>query len=73
MNGQHTRFVNLDMTLKTGRDSGIEFWRDNGDGTCTRVDDGLTLSYERYDALPGKQSTLIRAIRQQRKRLHWDA
>lgn len=83
MNGQHnelienrsdqqeTRFIHLDLALKTGRDSGIEFWHDNGDGTCTRVEDGLTLSYERYNALEPPHR-YQREIRQHRARLRWD-
>ncbi len=70
MNGQHIRIVNLDFALKTGRERGIEFWHDNGDGTCTRVQDGLTLTYERYDTL---SNTHYRATRQSLTRLHWDA
>ncbi|MBI5959158.1 MAG: hypothetical protein HY866_10510 [Chloroflexi bacterium] len=49
-----TRIVNLEFALRSGRGGKIEFWRDNGNGTCTRISDGLTLTYEKYDALTPK-------------------
>lgn len=66
---QETRLVNFDFALKTGRDGAIEFWRDNGNGTCTRLADGLTLTYDYYDELPTNHQI---AIRQSRARLQWD-
>jgi hypothetical protein len=53
MNPQ-VRIVNLEFALRSGRGGKIEFWRDNGNGTCTRIRDGLTLTYEKYDALMPK-------------------
>lgn len=64
-----SRIVNFDFALKTGRDGTIEFWHDNGDGTCTRVSDGLTLTYRFYDELPARHQI---AIRQSHARLRWD-
>ena len=48
---KQSRNVNLDFLLRSGRARRIEFWHNNGDGTCTRLSDGLTLTYEKYDAL----------------------
>ncbi len=53
MNVEFNR-VNIDFTLRSGRAGSIEFWRSNHDGTVTRVRDGLTLSTDRYAALPPK-------------------
>jgi hypothetical protein len=39
----YPRAVNFDVLLKDRQPSRIEFWHDNGDGTCTRLSDGLTL------------------------------
>jgi hypothetical protein len=50
------RIVNLEFALRSGRAGKIEFWRDNQNGTCTRISDGLTLTYEKYDALLPKKS-----------------
>jgi hypothetical protein len=46
------RNVNLDVLVKARRAPQIEFWHDNGDGTCTRLADGLTLDCADYDRLP---------------------
>jgi hypothetical protein len=67
---EKTRFVNLEFALKSGRAGHIEFWEDNGDGTCTRVSDGLTLTYERYEELPAARPLLLRRYQ---GRLRWDA
>ncbi len=63
------RLVNFQLALRSGRAGHLEFWRDNGDGTCTRLADGLTLTYEKYDRLPGRRQ---RALRQQHRQLVWD-
>jgi hypothetical protein len=65
-----TRIINLEFALRSGRAGQIEFWKDNGDGTCTRLADGLTLTYARYDELPGKHQV---ALNRHRGRLQWDA
>lgn len=46
--------VNIDVLLKPRRSPRIEFWHNNGDGTCTRLADGLRLTVDQYDRLPGK-------------------
>lgn len=51
MSSEPRRIINLDFALRSGRGGRIEFWHDNGDGTCTRLSDGLTLTYEKYDEL----------------------
>jgi hypothetical protein len=45
--------VNIDLLLKPRRSPRIEFWNNNGDGTCTRLADGLILTFEQYNQLPG--------------------
>jgi hypothetical protein len=67
---EKTHFVNLEFALRSGRSNAIEFWRDNGDGTCTRLVDGLTLTYERYDDLPARRNL---PLRRYQGRLKWDA
>jgi hypothetical protein len=62
--------VSLEFALRSGRSGAIEFWRDNGDGTCTRLADGLTLTYERYDDLPARRYL---PLRRHQGRLKWDA
>jgi hypothetical protein len=49
MAAQPTQNVNLDWMLK--RHQRPEFWRNNGDGTCTRLSDGLTLTEDEYTNL----------------------
>jgi hypothetical protein len=61
---------NFEFALRSGRSGGIEFWRDNGDGTCTRLADGLTLTYERYDDLPARRHL---PFKRYQGRLKWDA
>jgi hypothetical protein len=56
------RNVNLDMLFKSRPK--IEFWRDNGDGTCTRLADGLTLSYGEYRLLLPDQNLTRRSSQQ---------
>ncbi|MBN1678661.1 MAG: hypothetical protein JW966_00120 [Anaerolineae bacterium] len=48
------RNVNIENLFQPGRAARIEFWQDNGDGTCTRLHDGLTLTYVEYSLLPDK-------------------
>ncbi len=67
---EKTLFVNLEFVLRSGRSGEIEFWQDNGDGTCTRLADGLTLTYEHYDELPARQHL---PLRRYQGRLKWDA
>ena len=67
---EKTHFVNLEFAVRSGRANVIEFWQDNGDGTCTRLADGLTLTYERYDDLPSRRNL---PPRRYRGRLKWDA
>ncbi|MBN1200579.1 MAG: hypothetical protein JXJ20_01865 [Anaerolineae bacterium] len=50
-----SRNVNLDYLLNLRRSTRIEFWQNNGDGTTTRLSDGLTLTAEEYNDLPGRQ------------------
>jgi len=50
------RIINLEFALRSGRAGRIEFWRDNQNGTCTRISDGLTLTYDKYDALLPKKA-----------------
>jgi len=50
------RNVNLDILLHPRRPARIEFWRNNGDGTCTRLSDGLTVTLEEYNRLPARAS-----------------
>jgi hypothetical protein len=64
------RIINLEFALRSGRAGRIEFWQNNGNGTCTRVSDGLTLTHARYDDLPGRPYL---ALRRYRGRLQWDA
>lgn len=45
------RNVTIDLLLKSRHAHRIEFWHDNGNGTCTRLADGLTLSQPQIDAL----------------------
>ncbi|NDJ75119.1 MAG: hypothetical protein GYB65_02580 [Chloroflexi bacterium] len=54
------RNVNWDTIMRSRRAAGIEFWRDNGNGTCTRLSDGLTLGYRDYDVLPGRHQLVPR-------------
>jgi len=63
------RTINFQLALRSGRTGTIEFWHDNGNGTCTRLSDGLTLTYTRYDRLPGRRQ---RALRQQHRQLVWE-
>jgi hypothetical protein len=60
MEDKQPRNVNFDEWLKSRQSSQIEFWRDNGDNTCTRISDGLTLTYEEYEALPGRRELVPR-------------
>ncbi len=53
-----SRNVNFDVVLKNRQESKIEFWRNNGDGTCTRLSDGLTLTLAEYNDLPGHNAHL---------------
>jgi hypothetical protein len=67
---EKTHVVNLDFTLRSGRSGEVEFWRDNGDGTCTRIADGLTLTYARYDDLSTQQYP---PVHRRSQHLRWDA
>jgi hypothetical protein len=66
---QKMHIINLEFALRSGREGRIEFWRNNGDGTCTRIADGLTLTHARYDELPGKPQL---SLRRYADRLRWD-
>jgi hypothetical protein len=50
--------VNLDKLLKTARLP--EFWRNNGNGTCTRLSDGLTVTDAEYNRLPAQMDVYHR-------------
>ena len=63
------RLISFQLALRSGRAGTLEFWHDNGNGTVTRLADGLTLTYEKYDRLPGRRQ---RALRQQHRQLVWD-
>ena len=69
-NVEESRIINLEFALRSGRGDKIEFWQDNGDGTCTRLADGLTLTYARYDELPANRHLTLRRYQ---GRLQWDA
>ncbi|HEX3051753.1 MAG TPA: hypothetical protein VHP83_13930 [Aggregatilineaceae bacterium] len=51
-----SRNVNFDVVLKNRQQSKIEFWRNNGDGTCTRLSDELTVTLAEYNTLPGNNA-----------------
>jgi hypothetical protein len=55
-----TRAINLEFTLRMGRAHPIEFWQDNGNGTCTRLSDGMTLDAEQVGTLPGRNPLSLR-------------
>lgn len=61
--------IRFELTLRSGRAGALEVWHDNGNGTVTRLADGLTLTYGNYDRLPGRRQ---RALRQQTRQLVWD-
>lgn len=57
------------FALRTGPARSLEFWRDNGDGTVTRLSDNLTLTSRRYDVLAARRARIVPGY----DRLDWRA
>ena len=67
---EKNRIINLEWALRSERAGQIEFWQNNGDGTCTRVSDGVTLTCDRYDEIAASRPLARLRVR---GRLPWDA
>lgn len=55
--------------FRSGRAGKIEHWRDNGDGTITRLSDGLTLTKAQYAAFVNAPPLPVR-FAYDRRQLH---